>query len=112
MKALSSYFEVKDIELLKVEKLYEHFLGDSNLAIEDVGVDKQLFSDDESKLNSLIEHTAYNGSVDTILNNIALQQIAQIMKNGKNMPNAPVEEYLSDNLIKAVLQLNVYHQER
>lgn len=113
MKALSSYFEIKDIELLKVEKLYEHFFGaDSNLAIDDVGVDKQLFSDDESKLNSLIEHTAYNGSVDTILNNIALQQIAQIMKNGKNMPNAPVEEYLSDRLIKAVLQLNVYHQER
>lgn len=113
MKALSSYFEIKGTELLRVEKLYEHFLtADSNLVIEDVGVDKQLFADDESKLNSLIEHTEYNGSVDTILKNIALQQIIQIMKNGKNMPNAPVKEHLSDRLIKAVLQLNVYNQER
>ena len=113
MKALSSYFEIKGTELLRVEKLYEHFLtADSNLVIEDVGVDKQLFADDESKLNSLIEHTEYNGSVDTILNNIVLQQVTQIMKNGKNMPNVPVKEHLSDRLIKAVLQLNVYNQER
>lgn len=109
MKALSSYFEIKDIALLRVEKLYEHFLkSDSNLIIEDTQVDKQLFSDDESKYNSLIENTAYNSSVDTILNNIMLQQIDLIMKKGKHMPNVPVKKHISDSLIEDILQLNVY----
>lgn len=110
MKALSSYFEIKDTALLRVEKLYEHFLkADSNLIIENTKVDKRLFSDDESKYNSLIENSAYNGSVNTILNNIVLQQIDQIMKKGKHMPNAPVEKYISDRLIEDILQLNVYN---
>ena len=113
MKALSSYFEIKDTALLRVEKLYEHFLkADSNLIIEDTKVDKRLFSDDESKYNSLIENTTYKGSVNTILNNIVLQQIDQIMKKGKHMPSAPVKKHIADSLIEDILQLNVYNQER
>ncbi|WP_425422705.1 hypothetical protein [Phaeodactylibacter xiamenensis] len=111
VKALSSYFEIKKIELLKVDQLYEHYLkADSNLIIENIEIDKQLFPDDEGRYNDLIEETSANGIVDTILNNIALEQIAQILRDGKNTPNVPVDAYLSNELIEAVLRLNVYNQ--
>jgi len=104
MKALSSYFAIKDTELLRVEKLYEHFLkADSNLIIEDTAVDKRLFSDDESKYNSLIENTAYNGTVNTILNNQASaglpQKIFDTAMVGFRLPNNFINGHQLESLL-------------